>query len=98
MTDKVEVTQEDREAADTICNPVDNPHLYRILCKKFAHHRLAAFEAGGRAMQEAAASAIIARLDRPAKSRERPISWQINQNRAAIRAIDPASLKEPHHD
>ena len=41
-----DITDADREAADTICNPKDNKYLYSILCKKFARHRQTADRAG----------------------------------------------------
>lgn len=45
----IEVTQEDRERVDEICNPRDDPHLYNILGKMFARHRQAAYAKGYRA-------------------------------------------------
>jgi len=37
----LEPTQADIEMAETICNKKDNPHMWAILCKKFAKHRIA---------------------------------------------------------
>lgn len=40
--------QIDLEAADTICNAIDSPHLHIVLSKKFAAHRRLGIEQGKR--------------------------------------------------
>ena len=46
--DKVTVTEADTAIADSMCNPVDNPYLHRIICNKVAAHRHAAMLEGVR--------------------------------------------------
>lgn len=41
-----------RADADTICNPIDDPHMHSILCKKFTQAEARGREAG---LREAAA-------------------------------------------
>ena len=59
------VTQGDREAADTICNPIDNPHMHSVLCKKFAAHRIAALEEAAKVADSFEGTAANDRCDDP---------------------------------
>lgn len=49
---EVVVTQADIDMTSTICNPIDNPYMFRILSKKFAKHRLAAIEEAAKVADE----------------------------------------------
>lgn len=49
-----EVAQADLDMASTICNPVDTPHFYRVLCKKLSRHRIATIEECAKACEQQA--------------------------------------------
>lgn len=61
-----EPIEADREAADRFCNPIDNPHLHRLLVKAFTAHRLA-FSTPAAAQELGLTERALSLLDRAGK-------------------------------